>query len=207
MWGSTGSRRDDLSARADKVDHEHAFRYCHCHCHTFAAAHLRHLIMTDTLRTIKNKIKEIYGDDFVSWFENSYIVDWQVSEGSFLKNNAPDERWQGCRVGIIHSPVNSFRLSQPLRGISPLMTHLFSIPTLSNSSVSPYVRSDLITYTPVIRIPSYTNNLIAGVGPVILVIVVGGYRTSLHELHHGLLAAISGRFVPCHTTRRLSLSR
>ena len=41
--------------------------------------------MTDALRSIKNKIKEIYGDDFVSWFDNSYIVDWQVSEGSFLK--------------------------------------------------------------------------------------------------------------------------
>jgi len=55
------------------------------------------------------------------------------------------------------------------------------------------VRSDLITYTnPVIRIPSYTNNLIAGVVPVILVIVIGGYRNSLHERHHGLLAAISG---------------
>ena len=41
--------------------------------------------MTDALRSIKNKIKDIYGDDFVSWFDNSYIVDWQVSEGSFLK--------------------------------------------------------------------------------------------------------------------------
>jgi hypothetical protein len=87
------------------------------------------------------------------------------------------------------------------------MTHLFSIRTLPNSSVSPYVRSDLITYTnPVIRIPSYTNNLIAGVAPVILVIVVGGYRNSLHELHHGLLAAISGRFVVPHDNT-LSLSR
>jgi diacylglycerol diphosphate phosphatase / phosphatidate phosphatase len=45
--------------------------------------------MTDALRTIKNKIKEIYGDDSVSWFENSYIVDWQVSEGSFLKKITP----------------------------------------------------------------------------------------------------------------------
>jgi len=42
--------------------------------------------MTDTLRTIKDKIKEIFGDDSVSWFDSSYIVDWQVSEGSFLKN-------------------------------------------------------------------------------------------------------------------------
>jgi hypothetical protein len=69
------------------------------------------------------------------------------------------------------------------------------------------VRSDLITYTnPVIRIPSYTNNLIAGVVPVILVIVIGGYRNSLHERHHGLLAAISGRFVVPHD-KMLSLTR
>jgi len=40
--------------------------------------------MTDALRTIKSKIKEIYGDDSVSWFDNSYVIDWQVSEGSFL---------------------------------------------------------------------------------------------------------------------------
>jgi hypothetical protein len=59
--------------------------------------------MTDAFRTIKNKIKETYGDDSISWFENSYIVDWQVSEGSFLKNHAPDERWQGGRVRTIPS--------------------------------------------------------------------------------------------------------
>jgi hypothetical protein len=59
-----------------------------------------------------------------------------------------------------------------------------------------YVRSDLITYTnSVIRIPSYTNNLIAGAAPVILVVFIGGYRNSLQEIHHGLLAAISGGFV------------
>jgi len=87
------------------------------------------------------------------------------------------------------------------------MTHLFSTPTLPNSDASPYVRSDLITYTnPVIRIPSYTNNLIAGVVPVILIVVIGGYRNSLHELHHGLLAAISGRFVVRHG-KMLGLSR
>jgi hypothetical protein len=79
------------------------------------------------------------------------------------------------------------------------MTHLFSIPTLLNGIVSPFVRSDLITYTnPDIRIPSYINNLIAVGEPVILVVVVGIYRNSLHELHHGLLAAISGRFVVPH---------
>jgi len=87
------------------------------------------------------------------------------------------------------------------------MTHLFSTHTLPSSNVSPYVRSDWITYTkPVIRIPSYTNNLIAGAVPVILVIVTGGYRNSLHELHHGLLAAVSGRFVVPHD-KTLSPSR
>ncbi len=56
-----------------------------------------------------------------------------------------------------------------------------------------YVRSDLVTYTnSVIRIPSYTNNLIAGATPVILAVFIGGYRNSLQEIHHGLLAATSG---------------
>jgi diacylglycerol diphosphate phosphatase / phosphatidate phosphatase len=61
-------------------------------------------------------------------------------------------------------------------------------------------------HEPGLRIPSYTNNLIAGAVPVILVIVIAGYRNSLHELHHGLLAAISGRFVVPHD-KTLSLSR
>jgi hypothetical protein len=43
---------------------------------TLCLPHL--IIMADALRTIKNKIKEIYGDDSVSWFDISYIVDWQV---------------------------------------------------------------------------------------------------------------------------------
>lgn len=68
------------------------------------AAHLI-IIMTnaesDVLRTIKNKIKGIYGDDAVSWFDNSYIVDWQVSEWSLLKNNAPNERMSAGRVVVL----------------------------------------------------------------------------------------------------------
>lgn len=61
--------------------------------------------MTDAFRTIKKKIKEIYGDDSISWFDNSYNIDWRVSAKSFLNkiNNASDERLQDCRVGIIHS--------------------------------------------------------------------------------------------------------
>jgi len=59
--------------------------------------------LTDVLYTIKNKIKDIYGDDSVSWFDSSYIVDWQVSEGSFLKRMHLMKLWQDCRVRIIHS--------------------------------------------------------------------------------------------------------
>ncbi|KAI0285832.1 lipid phosphate phosphatase 1 [Russula aff. rugulosa BPL654] len=111
--------------------------------------------MTDAFRTIKNKIKDIYGDDSVSWFDNSYIVDWVVVLGLFI--------------------LGQFIWAQPIfeRDFSlndPLIQH----PNTSE------------------QIPSYTNNLIAGAGPVILVIVIAGFRNSLHELHHGLLAAISG---------------
>jgi len=42
------------------------------------------------------------------------------------------------------------------------------------------------------QIPSYTNNLIAGAAPILLAVIVGLNRNSLHEIHHGLLAAISG---------------
>ena len=152
-----------------------------------------------TLRTIKNKIKDIYGDHSASWFDNSYIVDWQVSEGYFLKIMHLMKFWQDCRVRIIHSrSIHS--------GSSDLWEGLFlQWPTYSASAhfrtvVSLLTFVNFITYTnPVIRISSYTNNLIAGAVPVILVIVIGGYRNSLHEIHHGLLAAISGRFV-VHTT-------
>lgn len=60
-------------------------------------------VLTDVLRTIKNKIKGIYGDNYNSI---SYIVDWQVSEGPFLKTNSSDERWQDCCGGIIRSQSN-----------------------------------------------------------------------------------------------------
>jgi diacylglycerol diphosphate phosphatase/phosphatidate phosphatase len=61
------------------------------------------------------------------------------------------------------------------------------------------VRLDLITYTNTfIRISGHTNVLIAGVVPAVLVTLIGGYRYSIHEIHHGLLAAIAGRFVVPH---------
>lgn len=35
--------------------------------------------MADLFLTVKQKIKELYGEDSFSWFDSSYIVDWQVS--------------------------------------------------------------------------------------------------------------------------------
>jgi len=56
-----------------------------------------------------------------------------------------------------------------------------------------YVCPGLITYANrVTRISGYTNGLIAGAVPALLVIFIGGYRNSIHEIHHGLLAAIAG---------------
>jgi hypothetical protein len=46
------------------------------------------------------------------------------------------------------------------------------------------------------RISSDTNNLIASVMPVALSVVIGGYRSSVLEIHHGLLAACAGKLVP-----------
>lgn len=55
---------------------------------------------------------------------------------------------------------------------------------------------NLSTYASLIRrIPSRINNLIAGAVPAILVGFIGGYRGSVHEIHHGLLATAAGRFV------------
>ncbi|KAH9967247.1 phosphatidic acid phosphatase type 2/haloperoxidase [Russula dissimulans] len=42
------------------------------------------------------------------------------------------------------------------------------------------------------QISSYANDLIAGAVPAVLASLVGGYRGSVHEIHHGLLAEISG---------------
>ena len=53
--------------------------------------------MPDALRTIKNKIKNIYGDD---WFDNSYIIDWQVSDP--FKKMMSLTNSQDCRVGIVY---------------------------------------------------------------------------------------------------------
>jgi hypothetical protein len=48
------------------------------------------------------------------------------------------------------------------------------------------------------RISSYANNMIAIVVPALLAVFIGGYRSSVHEMHHALLAAIAGRFVAPH---------
>jgi hypothetical protein len=51
--------------------------------------------MTDTLRTIKSKIKDVYEDNSLSWFEYSYIVDWQVfyfSKKNYIPHELQDRR-------------------------------------------------------------------------------------------------------------------
>ena len=73
--------------------------------------------MADALRTIKNKIKDIYGDD---WFDNSYIIDWKVSD--FFKNDVSNEPtglscWDCLLLAI------SFGLIKSSRGTSPPVTH------------------------------------------------------------------------------------
>lgn len=53
------------------------------------------------------------------------------------------------------------------------------------------------------RISSDTNNLIASVMPVALSVVIGGYRSSVLEIHHGLLAACAGKALSHLTTETL----
>ena len=69
-----------------------------------------------------------------------------------------------------------------------------------------YVHPDLTTYANrVTRISGYTNHLIAGAVPALLVIFVGGYRKSIHVIHHGLLATIAGGFVMSHDKTFIAL--
>jgi len=79
------------------------------------------------------------------------------------------------------------------------MTHVFSILTSLSSKVPSLRHPDSGTYLSLIaRISSFTNHLIAGAVPAVLVSFIGGYRGSVHEIHHGFLAAIAGRFVAPH---------
>ncbi|KAI0289460.1 phosphatidic acid phosphatase type 2/haloperoxidase [Russula brevipes] len=95
------------------------------------------------LRIIKNKIKDIYGDDSFSWFDNSYIVDWIVVFGLIA--------------------LNLFIQAQPV------------------------FERDFSPNDPLIQHP-YTPQQIL---PAVIVGFIGGYRSSVHEIHHGLLAAMA----------------
>ncbi|KAH9995388.1 lipid phosphate phosphatase 1 [Russula compacta] len=108
------------------------------------------------LRTIQNKIKEIYGDDAFSWFDNSFIVDWIIVLGLFILG-----------LFIRTQPV----FERDFSPNDPLIQHPYTLEQ---------------------RIPSRINNLIAGAVPAILVGFIGGYRGSVHEIHHGLLATAAG---------------
>ena len=87
------------------------------------------------------------------------------------------------------------------------MTHLFSTPTLLNSNFFSLRCTNLVTYASlIIRISSLTNTLIAVGVPVVLVVFIGAYRTSVHEIHHGLLATIASMFVASHNKYLVMLS-
>ncbi|KAH9072094.1 lipid phosphate phosphatase 1 [Lactarius deliciosus] len=53
------------------------------------------------------------------------------------------------------------------------------------------------------RIPSDTNNFVTLMVPVALSVFIGGYRGSVHEIHHGLLAACAGKALSLLTTEAL----
>jgi hypothetical protein len=40
--------------------------------------------MADVLRTIKIRIRKIFGDDSLDWFESSYVIDWYVQKMSVI---------------------------------------------------------------------------------------------------------------------------
>lgn len=42
------------------------------------------LIMADVLRTIKIRIRKIFGDDTLDWFDSSYVIDWYVQKSQLF---------------------------------------------------------------------------------------------------------------------------
>ncbi|KAH9066693.1 lipid phosphate phosphatase 1 [Lactarius vividus] len=53
------------------------------------------------------------------------------------------------------------------------------------------------------QISSDTNNFVTSMVPVALSVFIGGYRSSVHEIHHGLLAACAGKALSLLTTEAL----
>ncbi|KAI9454430.1 lipid phosphate phosphatase 1 [Russula earlei] len=111
--------------------------------------------MSNVLRTIKNKIREIHGYDHFSWFDSSYIVDWVLVVGVFVLGRL-----------IKAQPV----YERDFYPDDPLIGHPHKLEQIS----------------------SFANKLIAGTVAAVLVVFIGGYRNSVHEIHHGLLAAAAG---------------
>jgi membrane-associated phospholipid phosphatase len=122
--------------------------------------------MADLFLRVKHRIKELYGEDFFSWFDNSYIVDWVVVTGLFLLS------WFIDTLPVFE---RDFSLNDPL------IQHPHTSEQISSS----------------------TNNLIASMVPVALSVFIGGYRGSVHEIHHGLLAACAGKALSHLTTEAL----
>ncbi|KAI0305876.1 lipid phosphate phosphatase 1 [Multifurca ochricompacta] len=108
--------------------------------------------MPGFLSKFKKKIKEIYGEDSLSWFDSSYALDWIVVLGLYL--------------------LTAFIETQPIfeRDFSP------------NDSLIQHPHTSE-------QISSYANAMIAIALPAALVGLIGGYRSSILEIHHGLLAA------------------
>ncbi|KAI0042197.1 lipid phosphate phosphatase 1 [Auriscalpium vulgare] len=112
--------------------------------------------MAHVFETFKRKIKELYGEESLEWWDRSYIVDWLVATAVLF-----------LAYFVEGLPVfeRDFKLDDPL--ISHPHTHQ--------------------------RISGHTNVLIALVVPMTASGIVGGARSSVVEIHHGILAAWSGR--------------
>lgn len=54
--------------------------------------------MADALRTIKIRIRQIFDDDSLDWFDSSYVIDWYVQKTDSLVKNLNDLY---CRIVVL----------------------------------------------------------------------------------------------------------
>jgi len=99
-WCDAGSalvRSDERDAR-QKADRSRASAICHANMTRFVTRHtVAHvLVMADVLRTIKIRIRKIFGHDSLDWFDSSYVIDWYVRKLGFL-----DEISTICRIVVL----------------------------------------------------------------------------------------------------------
>ncbi|KAI0272499.1 lipid phosphate phosphatase 1 [Gloeopeniophorella convolvens] len=122
--------------------------------------------MAHLLATIREKIKESYGQDSFVWFDRSYVIDWQVL-------SVPN-RSMVVATGVL-------ALSWSVEAL-PVFEREFSLddPLIQHPHTSQ-------------QISGYTNGMIALAVPLGLVGFIGGFRSSVHEIHHGWLAVWSSR--------------